>query len=239
MPNLFYYYHCRSLLNNIYIYTILIFSIYIYILHKLNLSKRVVGLPHLRSLCLIIMSKFVAFLLSGLFLTTYAEVDIKVWNATCLLHDDTEFKSAVHKNPRQIPGKLNCHEMIYVPTAWPNSFPYMMSLWKTVETKCETHLDSLLVKTQNKIGHEFAVSPSFFMTVYSSSPTNLAFRLPQSHDCNCYVSRRILAPLPIRLQKHNGLRHKALALSWLLISGLLTLTSYEVGDFVELILLYI
>ena len=37
-------------------------------------------------------------------------------------------------------------------------------------------------------------SPSFCMTTFSASLTNLTALLPQSHDCTCYVSRRILAP---------------------------------------------
>jgi len=45
-------------------------------------------------------------------------------------------------------------------------------------------------------------SPSFCMTLFSASFTDLTAILPQSHDCTCYVSRRILAPPPLRLQKH-------------------------------------
>ena len=171
------------------------------------------------------MSKFVAFLLSSLFLTTYAEVDTMVRSPTCLLHDDKKFKSAVNKKHCQIPGNLNCHEMKYVPTAWPSSFPYMISLRKTVETKCETHLESLFVKLKIRYVTNSQFSRPFFLTVSSGSPTNLSVRLTQSHDCSCYVSRLILAPLPLWLHKYTDIRHKTLALSRIFLSGLLTLPS--------------
>ena len=41
------------------------------------------------------------------------------------------------------------------------------------------------------------MSPSFWMTTFSASLTNLTALLPQSHDRSCYVSRPILAPLPL------------------------------------------
>jgi len=45
--------------------------------------------------------------------------------------------------------------------------------------------------------------PSFWMITFSASLTNLTVLLPQSCDCSCYTSRQILAPPPLRLQKHN------------------------------------
>ena len=49
-------------------------------------------------------------------------------------------------------------------------------------------------------------SPSFCVTTFSASLTNLTVLLPQSHDCSCYIRRRILAHPPLRLQKHADLR---------------------------------
>jgi hypothetical protein len=48
-------------------------------------------------------------------------------------------------------------------------------------------------------------SLSFCTTVFSLFLTNNTALVPQSHDCSCYVSRRILAPAPLWLQKHNHL----------------------------------
>jgi hypothetical protein len=49
-------------------------------------------------------------------------------------------------------------------------------------------------------------SPPFCMTTFSASLTNLTALLPQSHDRSCHVSRPILAPPPLWLQKHTDLR---------------------------------
>jgi hypothetical protein len=49
-------------------------------------------------------------------------------------------------------------------------------------------------------------SPSFCMTTFSASLAKLTALLPQSHDCSCYVSRRILTPPSLWLQKHADLR---------------------------------
>jgi hypothetical protein len=49
-------------------------------------------------------------------------------------------------------------------------------------------------------------SPSFFKTTFSASLTNLTFLLPQPHNCNYYVSKRILLPPLLWLRKHPGLR---------------------------------
>jgi hypothetical protein len=45
-----------------------------------------------------------------------------------------------------------------------------------------------------------------FCTTFSASPTNLAALLPQTRDCSCYVSKPLLAPPPLWLQKHIDLR---------------------------------
>jgi hypothetical protein len=45
------------------------------------------------------------------------------------------------------------------------------------------------------------MSPSFSRTTLSASLTNLTAILLQSRDCSCYVSRPILAPPPLWLQK--------------------------------------
>jgi hypothetical protein len=50
------------------------------------------------------------------------------------------------------------------------------------------------------------MTPIKSLSTFSSSLTNLAAFLPQSHDCSCYVSRPILAPPPLWLQKHTDLR---------------------------------
>jgi hypothetical protein len=49
-------------------------------------------------------------------------------------------------------------------------------------------------------------SPSLCIATCSTTVTNLTVLLPQSRDCNCYVSRRILAPSSLRLPKINELR---------------------------------
>jgi hypothetical protein len=49
-------------------------------------------------------------------------------------------------------------------------------------------------------------SPQFCTPTFSASLTNFTVRSPQSHDCSCYVSRRILTPPPLWLQKHTDLR---------------------------------
>jgi hypothetical protein len=49
-------------------------------------------------------------------------------------------------------------------------------------------------------------SPLFCMTTFSASLTNLTALLPQSHNYSYYVSRPILAPPPLWLQKNTDLR---------------------------------
>ena len=57
--------------------------------------------------------------------------------------------------------------------------------------------------TQVNYSHK---SPSFSMTTFSASLTNLTVPLPQSRGNSCYVSRPTLAPPPLWLQKHTDLR---------------------------------
>jgi hypothetical protein len=81
------------------------------------------------------------------------------------------------------------------------------------------------------------MSQSFCVTTSSASLTELTPLLPQSRDCSCYVSRQILAPAPLWLQKHTDLRaHEFAHFDFSLHS--LTLSAPEVWDVVELILLY-
>jgi len=40
-------------------------------------------------------------------------------------------------------------------------------------------------------------SPSFCITTFSANLAHLTIPLPQSHDCSCYVRRRILVPPPL------------------------------------------
>jgi len=48
--------------------------------------------------------------------------------------------------------------------------------------------------------------PSFCLTAFSASLSNLTALLPQSRDYSCYVSRLIVAPPPHRLHNHTDLR---------------------------------
>ena len=49
-------------------------------------------------------------------------------------------------------------------------------------------------------------APSFCVTTSSAILTHLTVFLPRSHDYSCYVSRPILAPPPLGMQKHVDLR---------------------------------
>jgi hypothetical protein len=49
--------------------------------------------------------------------------------------------------------------------------------------------------------------PSFCMTNFSASLTNITVLLPQSHDRNCYVSTRILAPPSLTAETHKSTPH--------------------------------
>jgi len=75
------------------------------------------------------------------------------------------------------------------------------------------------------------------MTTFSASLTNLRTLLPPSRDCSCCVSRRILAPPPLWLQKHTCHTHtNSLSLPTCDIGlGSLTLLSLEAEDFVNVI----
>jgi hypothetical protein len=81
------------------------------------------------------------------------------------------------------------------------------------------------------------------MTPSGASLTNLTALLPQSRDCSCYVSGPLLAPAPLRLQKHADVLTYAHTIPRTVPTcdislGSLTLPASEAGDFVELILLY-
>jgi hypothetical protein len=81
-------------------------------------------------------------------------------------------------------------------------------------------------------------SPPVCMTTFSASLTKLTVLLSQSRDNSCYVSRRILAPLPlcinIPIYAHTTSRTVPTCDMNL---GSLT-RAPEAGDFVELLLLY-
>jgi hypothetical protein len=88
-----------------------------------------------------------------------------------------------------------------------------------------------------KSPHHFAKSPSFCMKTLSANLSKLTVFLFQPHDRSCYVSRPILAPPALRLQKHPDLREHGFAhsptcdisLGWLGVPG------PEAGDFMELL----
>jgi len=71
----------------------------------------------------------------------------------------------------------------------------------SVTTMADNH--ELLIEYSRITSKE---NPSFCMTSLSASSTNGTALLTQSHDCRCYISRRILAPPPLWLQKHTDLR---------------------------------
>jgi hypothetical protein len=65
------------------------------------------------------------------------------------------------------------------------------------------YTDVLIVK-YNRITSTNA--PSFCTTTFRTRLTNLTALLPQSRDCGCYVSRRILTPPQLWPQNHTDLR---------------------------------
>ena len=82
--------------------------------------------------------------------------------------------------------------------------------------------------------------PSFWKTTFCSGLTKFTALLPQLHDRSCYVSRPILAPQPLWLQKHTDLRAHDFAQSpdlWFSL-GSLNIPVPEAGDFVELICVF-
>jgi hypothetical protein len=84
-----------------------------------------------------------------------------------------------------------------------------------------------------RIPCHFAWHPSTRLTI-------LTIPLTQPHDCSCYVSRQILAPPALRLQKHIDLRAQdsSTRLTCGIVLGSLTLPTPEAREFVKLILLY-
>ena len=75
--------------------------------------------------------------------------------------------------------------------------------------------------------------------VFSASLTNRTILLPQSRDYSCYVSRPILAPPPLWLQKHTDLSAHDFVYTCGISLGSPTIPAPEAGDFVRLTLLYI
>jgi hypothetical protein len=78
------------------------------------------------------------------------------------------------------------------------------------------------------------------VTTFSASLTNRTALLPKSHNCSYHVHRPILAPQPHLVQKRPDLRaHDSRIFStYDLILGCITLPAPEIGDFLELLLLY-
>jgi hypothetical protein len=76
-------------------------------------------------------------------------------------------------------------------------------------------------------------SPSFCMTTFSASLTNLTGLLHPPSDCSFNVSRRILAPPLLWLQKHTDQRA---LFSCVVGEGSLKLPAPRAADFVDLIL---
>ena len=74
------------------------------------------------------------------------------------------------------------------------------------------------LKTRSYSSLTSTKSPSFWMKTFNASLTNLTVLLPQSRDYSCYVSRPILAPAPLGLQKHSDLRAQDLCTLRLVIS---------------------
>jgi len=80
-------------------------------------------------------------------------------------------------------------------------------------------------------------TPTICMPAVSALLTNVTARLPQSHDCRCYVSRLILTHPPLRLPKHAHTTLRTLpTCNMSLVSR--TLPSPQAGNCMELILLY-
>jgi len=80
-------------------------------------------------------------------------------------------------------------------------------------------------------------SPSFCMTTFGSSLTNVTDLLPQSHDCSYYV-RQILAP-QLRLQTLMHTHTTSRAASTCISRGSLTVPAPEAGGLMELLQLYL
>lgn len=84
-----------------------------------------------------------------------------------------------------------------------------------------------------------AKSPKFYMTIFSMNPTNLAALLPQSLDCSWCISRCIVAPSPLWLQKHTDvcLHYCTYSSNLYYLTNWLTLPAFEGGDYVELLMI--
>jgi hypothetical protein len=107
--------------------------------------------------------------------------------------------------------------------------------WTTLHRKAQYNSAIFLAHSQyNKI--TCIKSPSFYMTTFSASLTNLTVLLPQSHECKCYWHLHCS-------DCRNTLTYAHTILCSLQTSdislGLVTLPVPEAGDFVELILLHL
>jgi hypothetical protein len=103
-------------------------------------------------------------------------------------------------------GSLKCLQEII--TKWCSA--YQMSVFcASIRTRMfcgyvACHILHLMLCRYNRITS--TMSPLFCTTTFSASLTNLTTLLPQSRVYSCYVSRPILAPPPLWLQKHTDLR---------------------------------
>ena len=84
-----------------------------------------------------------------------------------------------------------------------------------IQSSCKisaaTHLK--LIRRRKQLWHDgwysritFKKSPSFCMTTFGASLSNITALLPQSRDCSYYVSRPILAAPQLQLKKHCSTR---------------------------------
>ena len=124
--------------------------------------------------------------------------------------------------------------------AWSEHFP--RGTHGFVEITCEVRIRSVYwiqcmrrrdisVNVYSRI--TFTKASSFCATTFSVSLTNLTVLLPQSRDCSCYVSRRILAPPPLIWAHTTWCTLRTFDISL----GSPTLPTPEARDFVELFLL--
>ena len=123
------------------------------------------------------------------------------------------------------------------------SYIYQRGTWPLTYTT-EEQSDEVLI-CYSRITSK--MTPSLDKPAFSDRPTKLTVSLPQSHDCSCYVSRRILTLPPVRLQKqtnkprtykHSHKQFRALSqrVNNRLVSG--KLSAPQAGNFMESILLY-
>ena len=102
--------------------------------------------------------------------------------------------TSIYPNDRGSKFPLN---LVHIYQATQRRIPEGCILWLTAVRTSNLNLYSRITSTN---------SPSYCTTIFSASLTNITALLPQSHDYSCYVSRPILAPPPLWLQKHTDLR---------------------------------